>query len=152
MDLASRQSQARRDCHRTDPPASLTMAGLFSADGDNEVLRGRGAGVADAVELAGVDKGGGARTDLRGLAGDGDGERALHHEEELFVHVLMGRMRGTAGSQRGLVDFEMIVRVRGAVKDSAGDVGAVLMDWQGIEGLGEGRKGDPGIVRGEGRD
>src|SRR5215475_6137447 len=89
-------------------PASLRTTALFGADGDNEVLRGRGAGVADAVELARVDEGGGARTDLGGLAGDGDGERALHYEEELFVRVLMGRVRGTAGSERGLVDFEVI--------------------------------------------
>ena len=128
------------------------MAALLVAGGDHEVLRRRGAGVADAVEFAGVDKGGGARTDLGGLAGDGDGERALHHEEELFVRVLMGRVRGTAGSERGLVDFEVIVRVRSAIEDSAGDVGAVLMDWQGIEGLGEGRNGGTGIVRGEGGD
>jgi hypothetical protein len=69
------------------------IAALLGADGDDEVLRGGSAGVADAVEFAGVDESCSTGIDDHGLAGDGDGERALHHEEELLVRVLMGRMR-----------------------------------------------------------
>jgi hypothetical protein len=125
---------------------------LLRARGHDEVLRGRGAWIADTVEFAGVDEGSGAGANLGGLAGDGDGEGALHHEEELFVHVLMGRVWRAAGGERGFVDLHVIVRMRGAVEDGARSVGAVLMDGQGIEGFRERSECRAGVVCSERSD
>ena len=102
------------------------------------------------MQLAGVNEGGAAGIDDGGFSGDGDGELAPHDEEELFMRVLMGRVRRTARGERGLVDFEVVVGVGHAVKDGARGIGAILVHGEGIEGFRERWNGGERLICGGG--
>ena len=99
------------------------------------------------MELAGVDECSSTGIDDGGLAGDGDGELALHDEEKLFMRVLMRRVRRTAGGECGFVDLKVIVGMGHAVENGARGIGAVLMDGECVEGFGEGLDGGERLIR-----
>jgi hypothetical protein len=73
--------------------------------------------------------------DHPGLSRNGYCERALHHQEELFVLVLMRGMRRTSRSQRRLVHFNVIAGMCQAVQDRPGLVLPICFTGNSSKGL-----------------
>lgn len=98
---------------------------LFPAQRENKVLRGGSPDVAPSVFFIGSDVGDRAWTQSGFAVEDGDLKRTGLDHDHLFVHVVMRRMRRSAGSEFRHVKFDRNAGVIDPVEDRTGVVSAI---------------------------
>ena len=127
------------------------------SDGDDEVVGGGGAGVAEAVEFAGGGVGDSAGAEVFGLAFEDELEGAFADEHEFGMDVAVGGVGHLAGEEGGFVEFDDFAGGEAAAEDGAGggaaggvaegefvvfeDAGVEIEGWDGFAGLGLGGGG-----------
>ena len=128
--MAHRRVAARRTS------ASLVVSFRGGVEDHFEILGGPCADVLNVVLVTRGDECGRARAEVRDLAGDGDLQPAFADEEQHFLRMAMGVVRGTSWQQKYFVDVNAVSVVRQAIEYRAKRCVRLLLGDEVFEPIG----------------